>query len=212
VRARYGARDDACRGARVYSGDMFLRVCVQCRRHVGVSETSCPFCGVSSSAPTVPRPVTTATRLGRAAIFAGATLTACWSGSTKSNPIEHKQVDKPVETAPGAPAPGSIRGIVRDSRTNQPLPNFRITLVQESGATQDAVSDRNGEYVFTGLEPANYTVTYQSNHPRQPAVERPVTLQPEQGERADITVYFPEPDRGPCCKPYGAPPARRRLV
>jgi hypothetical protein len=163
-------------------------------------------------APAVQRPVLSAARLGRAAIFAGATLTACWSGSKKQN--EHEQVDTTTTTRPasGPVAVGTIRGIVRDSRTNQPIARFGVTLTREDGATQRAATDNNGEYVFTGLEPANYTVGYPPTHPRERPNERPITLQPEQGERADITVYFPEPDRGPCCKPYGAPPARRRLV
>ena len=31
-------------------------------------------------------------------------------------------------------------------------------------------------------------------------------------QHMDLVVPYEEPDRGPCCKPYGAPPARRRVV
>ena len=190
---------------------MLLRVCVQCRRHVALSETACPFCR-AALAPCTQRAPRVAARLGRAAIFAGATaVTGCWTSSTKAhdtNTVEHKT----VETTPAAVPPGSIRGVVRNGETGQPLAGFAVTLVAEAGAVQQGVTDQKGEYVFTGLEPGNYTVTYQPSHPRQPPAEVPVTLHPEQGERADLSIVFPAPDRGPCCKPYGAPPARRRIV
>jgi hypothetical protein len=184
---------------------------LECRRHVGVREAACPFCRVALGAA-APRPTSTATRLGRAAIFAGATLTACWTGSSprKDDTIEHKQ--GVVEQKPGAIPPGTIRGTLRNAANGQPLSGYQIILVSDSGQSQTAVTDPNGEYAFTGLQPANYTVSYEPKNPHQDSAEHPITLQPEAGERADLSILIPPPDRGPCCKPYGAPPARRRIV
>ena len=189
---------------------MVLRVCVQCRRHVGVSEILCPFCNAELVAA-APRPQRSATRLGRAAIFAGATVaSACWTSSSAKDThdtIEHKQ----VVTQPGPVPPGTIRGVVRDGN-GASIPNYEVALQAESGAIVQGTTDANGEFEFRGLEPGNYTVMGQKNHPRQGAPMAPVTLHPEQGERVDLVAY-PEPvDQGPCCKPYGAPPARRRIV
>ena len=198
-----------CWFARVYSGDMLLRVCVQCRRHVGVSESACPFCRAELVAAR-PRPTFAAARLGRAAIFAGATVaSACWTSSSGSHDTTVE--NKPVDTKTGPIAPGTIRGSVLNQNRAY-VPNFPVTLQSESGAEMHTTTDAHGEFEFRGLEPGNYTVFYQPNNPRQTPAMTAVTLHPEQGERADLVIY-PEPvDRGPCCKPYGAPPARRRIV
>jgi hypothetical protein len=152
-------------------------------------------------------------RLSRAAVFAGATLGgACWTSSTpaKTTPVEDRKVT-PIDVDT-AVARGTIRGTVRDAANGGPLAGVRVFLVQENGASQQGITDERGEYVFSGLEPANYVVRYQPNHLRQSPTEVSVTLEPEAGQRADLSVDLPAPDPGPCCKPYGAPPARRRVV
>lgn len=142
-------------------------------------------------------------------MFAGATLVGCWSGSTKqTDTVEHKQ----VEVKPGPVPPGTIRGVLKNGANGQPLAGYQVTLQAENGASQEGTTDQRGEYEFTGLEPGNYMIRYPATQPRQRPSEVAVTLHPEQGERADLSIYFPAPDRGPCCKPYGAPPARRRIV
>jgi len=189
---------------------MLLRVCVHCRRHVGVSESACPFCRAELVAAR-PRPTVAAARLGRAAIFAGATVaSACWTSSS-SGPRDTTVEHKTVEPKAGPIPPGTIRGVVRDGNGAY-MPNFPVTLQSESGTSLHATSDQHGEFEFRGVEPGNYTVYYQPNNPRQSPAMTAVTLHPEQGERADLVVYPAPPDRGPCCKPYGAPPARRRIV
>jgi carboxypeptidase family protein len=189
---------------------MLLRVCVHCRRHVGASETACPFCR-TQLAPPATRPALAAARLGRAAIFAGATITSgCWTSSSSSARDTTVQKQEQVAPNPGIP-PGTIRGVVRD-QNGAYVPNFPVVLEAENGTTINATTDAHGEFEFRGLEPGNYTVSYQPNNPRQTRATAAVTLQPEQGERAELTIYPPPIDRGPCCKPYGAPPARKRLV
>src|SRR5438045_2918234 len=60
---------------------MNLAPCTSCRRHVRTSPLSvvCPFCGATIAAVSAASPprASVAKRLSRAAVFAGATLTAC---------------------------------------------------------------------------------------------------------------------------------------
>jgi hypothetical protein len=67
---------------------MDLVPCVHCNRHVGVTETKCPFCGRSVS---IQRPqFAFARKLTRAAIFSAAVV-ACDSKSTKPSPAPPPQ-------------------------------------------------------------------------------------------------------------------------
>ncbi len=196
----------------VYSSDMLLRLCPECRRHVTALEHACPFCGTRLSAAPA-RPPTSAARLGRAAVFAGATAlagTACWTDAKtpRTTPIEDK---KPVETKLAAPPPGTIRGVIRNGANGAPLPGVSVTIEMDGGPRY-ATSNQQGIYEFTGLPPGSYEVEWHSGNPRESPQLTEVTLGQDAGAIADINVYFPEPDTGPCCKPYGAPPARRRIV
>jgi len=189
---------------------MRLRPCEQCRRHVTVSESRCPFCGdvLALDGPGLVVPLG---RLSRAAVFAGATLAgACWTSSSapRETPIEHEL----VETKPSPPTPGTIRGVVRNGANGQPLPGFTIILQLDSGEIRYATSDQQGVYTFVNVAPGTYALSYQTNTRQGLAVSGQVTLGADAGAQQDVSVTFPEPDRGPCCKPYGAPPARRRIV
>jgi hypothetical protein len=98
---------------------MELRVCVECRRHVAVSETACPFCGTSgvSEAPASAR----LGRLSRAAVFAGAALatTACGGKKPKAENIENTQ-QQTTSTADAAVEPTTVAP--PDDRSNIPMP------------------------------------------------------------------------------------------
>jgi hypothetical protein len=184
---------------------------VQCHRHVAAAEIFCPFCS-AELAPSTPRHSVAAARLGRAAIFAGATVaSACWTGP-QANPdtTVHRQQQQ-VEAKAATIPPGTIRGVVRDD-SGAYRPQYPVMLQDEHGKTLNATTDANGEFEFRGLATGNYTVYAQPTSPRGAPTQTFVTLQPEHGERADLAIYPPPVDRGPCCKPYGAPPARRRIV
>lgn len=156
-----------------------------------------------------------ATRLGRAAVFAGATIVGtmtagCWTGANKqTTPIEERRVETPPLMAP---PPGTIRGVVRNGANGEPLAGQSLTIQLPDGNQLYATSNPQGVYEFSKLPPGPYTIEYRSGHPRQGPQSVEVTLGAETGALADVTVFFPAPDRGPCCKPYGAPPARRRIV
>ncbi len=168
-------------------------------------------------------------RISRAAIFAG--LAACSPSvpphvhatprPTPPNPAIVQQ----FETAP-APASGkaSIRGFAY--RDGQPLSNVRI---RASGDQSDleTTTGPHGEYTFVDIAPGNWTLALDadaydahrySRRPQDTPMGHPpetIVVSPDENRRYDVTIYsppLPEPDRGPCCKPYGAPPARRRIV
>jgi hypothetical protein len=155
-------------------------------------------------------------RLGRAAVFAGATLagTACWTDAPapRTTPVDTRHHDDWAAKHDDL-APGTIRGTLRNGASGQPLPGYPVTVRSRDGQTvQDAVTDQYGAFVFTGLMPGEYTVMHQPNNPHHSVSQIQVTLSVDAGQRVDLPVYVPPPDRGPCCKPYGAPPARRRIV
>jgi hypothetical protein len=154
----------------------------------------------------------TASRLGRAAIFAGATIvgTACWTDA-KTGPTTPVEDKKPVETKLTTPPPGTIRGVIRNGDNGAPLPGVSVML-RIGGTDYFATSNQQGVYEFTNLPPGTYDVEWASGDPRERPQAVRVTLGGDAGALADLKVFFPPPDTGPCCKPYGAPPARRRIV
>jgi hypothetical protein len=131
-------------------------------------------------------------------------------------------------TAP-APAEGkaSVRGFV--SRDGYLLGNVTVTARSDQGELETTTGP-HGEYTFEDIAPGNWTLELNadlydphrySRRPQDsvPAIPIPATivLSPGENRRYDLDIASPpppvnEPDHGPCCKPYGAPPARRRIV
>lgn len=144
-------------------------------------------------------------------MFAGATLAnaGCWTSAPppRTTPVEHVE---PVHVKPALPA-GTIRGLVHDG-SGTALSGYTVYLQWPTGETRATTSDERGEYVFGGLPAGAYVVEYRTGDPRQPPATIPIDLSADRGERRDLEIYFvPVPDTA-CCKPYGAPPARRRIV
>jgi hypothetical protein len=202
-----------------------------------VREDVCVFCGAAvDAASRVPR---IAGRLSRAAVFAGATLTACSSGPAPQHaepppPDEHHAVNvdaaPPSDTAvqvfaappPDAATPAGtaiVRGTIRFANA-EPYAHRTVTL-SGGGVRRALRTDAKGQYEIRDLPAGNYTLTlerYEANQghqPPPPAPMRAVVLVDGKTEIVDVTLapyVAPAEDRGPCCKPYGAPPARRRVV
>lgn len=125
-----------------------------------------------------------------------------------------------IEQAP-PPAVGktSVRGFVMlDGR---PLTGVKIFATNEGEARLETTTGAHGEYAFVDIEPGQWLIEVDYEMPRYrpqdyspPATEQ-VMLAADANERRDVQLSSPPPpapDRGPCCKPYGAPPARRRVV
>lgn len=197
---------------------MTLRACSSCRRHFA-KEPVCPFCG--AAAPThVPREPSTA-RLSRAAAFAGAALAGCWSNSPEpQSPTQTTHTEETQTTQqkfaepPPVVATSRIEGVVTDGATGTPRANSIVRLVRrapgESPATMVASTDANGRYVFEKLAAGDYIVTFQLQTPRAAPIQVLVKLGIGDTQTANGTVAGFVPSNIPT--PYGAPPARTRIV
>ncbi|MBR1809689.1 MAG: carboxypeptidase-like regulatory domain-containing protein [Paludibacteraceae bacterium] len=53
---------------------------------------------------------------------------------------------------------GGISGVVKDAESNQPLPGVRVSL-SPTGLSQ--VTEKDGQFTFTELEPNDYTMTFE---------------------------------------------------
>jgi hypothetical protein len=209
---------------------MDLHPCASCRRHIDRRDPICPFCRASVATAAGRSPLGAVARLSRAAIFAGAA--ACGSA-----PAHHAPPPPPppppdpvlVQQFATAPPPAegmaSLRGFV--TRDGQPLAGVRVHATRDDGTTADALTGPHGEYAFVDVAPGRMSLKLDdyvydpyrgSRRPTDgPPVmpEEVVTLDPGENERHDVAFSpppLPPPDTGPCCKPYGAPPARRRVV
>jgi hypothetical protein len=122
-------------------------------------------------------------------------------------PDEQNYAKPPDDTTKAAVAPGGIEGTVRDHH-GRPIPGFAVDL-----GGQSVVTDARGRYRFANLPPGSHHLLVRtSNNPRHGPMHHLVEVKSGKVARADIKLPAPVVDRGPCCKPYGAPPARRRVV
>jgi hypothetical protein len=151
-------------------------------------------------------------RFSRAAVFAG--LASC-----TSNPPQRAESPPPpdevaLKQPPPAPpvdakvSPGSIRGTVRDHAGN-PVGYFALQLDR----TRSVATDAQGNFAFDDVPPGRYQITMRpSDRPADNAEHHDVEVKAGAITRTEIRLPAPVVDPGPCCKPYGAPPARRRIV
>jgi len=198
---------------------MSLQPCSRCHRHVRVDAAGCPFCGAHVAAIAAAPSRRIAGPLSRAAVFAG--LTGCWSGSTTptqppapgsaSVPADAQTADAPssdIVQRPGTA--GVLEGVVRDKWTNNPLPNVTVQLRDQNGLVGAVNTNERGAYRFDGVAPGDYQLVVQFHTSDSGgSAQHPVTIVPT-GSRVDVAL--PTYHRAPSPKPYGAPPARRRIV
>jgi len=124
---------------------------------------------------------------------------------------------------PPAEGKASVRGFV--TIDGRPLVGIRVHAYRRDGSDGDRQHETKtgakGEYAFVDIEPGQWRLVADYEVPRYrpqdyaPAPESAVVLAPGANQRSDIGFFTPPPpppDTGPCCKPYGAPPARRRIV
>lgn len=207
---------------------MQLVACARCNRHIRESATRCPFCDAVRDRHLISRVIDTGARLSRAAVFAGAA--ACY---TSPPPPQGPPPPPPDNTVPTdttgtgtfaqpppdggssttAQALGVIDGVARDGGMQAPIPHAMITLVG-TGLQLHTTADDRGRFAFHDLPAGQYQIVLQDpgGNPRQPPPARIVQLAAGGTEHVILNKPPYVPDRGPCCKPYGAPPARRRVV
>ncbi len=203
---------------------MSLHPCPSCRRHVAEVERVCPFCGAAvalASTPTVP------SRLTRAAIFASTALAvpACWKGSTapRETPIDHGRdreqqgtgsgSELANEVPPPAAGTGTIIVSVVDSNTGNAVTGRWVRLLGTASPSNQQVStDASGNATFANVPPGTYQVQWHDGHPRHSPTTITVVVKPDETTQETMSVYIQpyNPNQQPM--PYGAPPARRRVV
>lgn len=93
---------------------MVLTPCIDCRRHVAISEPACPFCG-GGLAP-VRRPSKLG-RVSRAVVFASAAVASTACGKKAKQPDTKTQQAAPTDAAVEAPP-------VEDTRPRRTSPNM----------------------------------------------------------------------------------------
>ena len=174
--------------------------CDRCKRHISLREDVCPFCRQPSALAI----------LGAAALSAGVLLAGCDAGRTK------------------APGPGSavqakrtyaaIRGRVT-SRAGLPLSNASVTInLDYSGSAaqtghnfaKTVPTDNDGRYTLDLIEPGAYMLYFGWNGGNDRGEDqRALVVKPDEDQVIDVVLDMRTMD---IAKPYGAPPARRRVV
>lgn len=203
-----------------------LEPCAGCARHVLATETACPFCGAERS-PTTPGPAASSVlgRLSRAAVFAGAATlgAACYTNPPPPNYQQQPPPPPPYDPNQGngdqgyaQPPDGAsmIFGTLTDG-SGVPLAGHTIELqpINSGAGPQHAVTDAQGRYAFR-VPPGEYMVSTAPANPREMPIQQVVRLAEGASAAANLVLYRSAPvyDRSNIPKPYGAPPARRRVV
>lgn len=182
---------------------MSLRVCGGCRRHVR-DELACPFCGASVTSS--PRQARDLGRISRAAAFAGGLLGGCYT----DHPAPQSPPPPPPHVEP-QPTGATIEGVITDT-SGARVVQQRITLRTYRGGAevmQIAETDKSGHYAFTGLPAGKYIVGWASGDPRRQGQFEIVLGEHEKKQLDGVVERFPAMHQA---MPYGAPPARRRVV
>jgi len=181
---------------------MDLVPCAACRRHVAALAESCPFCGTART-PLRRALLVQPGRFSRAAVFAG--LAACYT-NTSAPPSQNQSVP-PVEKR-RAVGGSSLRGKLTHARTGAPLGGVVVEVWTTASVPTTATTSSSGEFVVSGLEPRDYTVSFVGPDGVRYATSKIVEVR----DKETVLDLAFDPVPAPVPKPYGAPPARRRLV
>lgn len=187
---------------------MTLVPCKRCHRHVDANDARCVFCGAVEidrrlgAEARAGSPARIAGRLCRAAIFAGAVTVASACGGSVH-----------YESLPAAVANGEVRGhVLRHDGT--PARGAFVNLYSEAlraTAGRDSISVQvgpDGRFAFPDVPPGRYRIAV-SGLGESPKFE----VRAREAAVVKLELDKPKPvDPRQMAKPYGAPPARRRIV
>jgi hypothetical protein len=161
-----------------------------------------PYCGASLRA--VVHRTMRAGRFARAALFAGAALAGCDRGKRPDEPGTNEPVRVP-----------RVHGTVVDHQAGAPTVGANVTL---STATKSltAKTDARGRYELEELEPNDYTLhvgyyapTSRGDVEKRGYTAKQVKVTAGSDQRVDAKLEINEMHMS---APYGAPPARGRVV
>ena len=171
--------------------------CERCKRHFSEREPHCPFCRHRSRLSYV----------SAAALSAGALLAGCdqGGGAKKAPTVTEK---KPY---------GTIRGSVTNKEGGSAVEGASVTLTLAAPAspnhafTKVVPTDASGHYDLGIVDPGSYVlIVSHVSTDLQGYEQRNVTVAAGDDLKHDIALTFTRIPVAP--PPYGAPPARRRIV
>jgi hypothetical protein len=141
--------------------------------------------------------------VSRAAIFAS--FAGCWTSTT------------PAPTTPPPQPPSaslaSLTGICTDGVTGQPLANASVQIFSGTGrGGRSVTTDAQGRYVANDLEPGSYGVQCRAANDTSGVVPQTFHVRLAAGDAKRIDARTSHRDWSNLPTPYGAPPARRRVV
>jgi hypothetical protein len=146
-------------------------------------------------------------RFSRAAVFAG--LSACHTSTPPP------QTTTPIVSEPPPPADARLtprrallRGKITDAPSGAALAGIVVRIQMSPVGSITATTNESGEFIVNELDERDYAITFTAPDGGRYATETTVRVRrPE--TVLDIAL---EPHRVAMPKPYGAPPARRRVV
>ena len=180
--------------------------CSSCARHVRDAETACPFCGAELVA-SPPRTVAIVGRVTRAAVFSAA-LVACGTKHDEPKPApptgSAEKLDQDFNqllgsAEPGSAEPGSAVAHASDAAVAGDAAQVAVPV--------DAMSD---EERTRQLQHQQQQQTDQHKRDEEQALRR--QREEELRRREEQIRLQQQQDFNHNAKPYGAPPARRRVV
>lgn len=180
-----------------YDGAMELVLCGGCRRHVDSRETTCPFCAAAVTAR--PQRAFLRGRLSRAAVFSAA-LVACESKQSPPAPapVPQQQGSDDLETMLDGD-----QHVADQARVPVAPTTPTDASLADAGAIETATADA-GVPADAGMDRAKIL---------ELKLEKDRRRREKRRKKMEEQLVQPPPyDQINIPKPYGAPPARRRLV
>jgi hypothetical protein len=125
-------------------------------------------------------------------------------------PPDDTQTYNPPPPPDPAPPPAAVHLVVRWSDGRPYVGPVQL----HSNTSRSEQTNAYGELVVRDLPPGQYTITVPSNHPRRAPAQAVVQLRSNTIERVNLVTDIQAPvyERHNSPKPYGAPPARKRVV
>jgi hypothetical protein len=173
---------------------MDLVPCNACRRHVSVSEATCPFCAAAVPVQRARR-FAPRGRITRAAVFSAA-LVGC----------ESKQEPPKPTPAPQQQGSDDLEKLLDDDHhvADRPAPPTDAAIAADATAIASGALDA-GVPADAGVDQKALAAKREKQRKLREERER-------KRKEIEEQLVVPNPDWQIQAKPYGAPPARRRVV
>ena len=180
-----------------------LRPCPACARHVAVHEVACPFCATTLP-PGAARNVALRGRLTRAAVFGAALAAGACGNKTNDAP-------KPAQ---GSSDPKELERMLDEPIGRDPTTTTQAAPIDAAADAAAIAAAVDAGVPDAGPDPAAIA-RREAERKRREAERRRRLEEEEQQKRLEAERLLQQQQQQQQfhnAKPYGAPPARRRLV